>query len=345
MTTPLMTLALILPLVWQPVTLSTKASIRGVAVSRDGAISVAGNGPEVWVSVDNGKTWTGRTPNRDDATDYRCVSMPASKVILIASAGTPALILRSENLGETWKEVFNDDRAAAFIDGMQFWDSERGIAFGDPVDGRFLLLKTDDGGETWNDVDCKVLPLAGEAGFAASNGSLALPRKSSCMIGLGARHDLGASRVLISDDTGQTWNVSEIAQIPAGPSSGIFALTIQDSGFGIAVGGDYKLTEHAEGHVAVTKDLGRTWRLPTGVSPHGFRSSVIFVPATETTIESGYPNGFWLTTGPSGTDISEDGEDWKRLSDIGFHALNLTANGTPLAVGSDGRVALLMGAP
>lgn len=331
-TAPL-TLALILPLTWQFIPILKPASLRGVAVSPDGVFCVAGSGPTVWVSRDQGEKWSERTPEQENAKDYRCVAMPDSNSILIASAGSPALILRSEDLGRHWKVVHSDERPAAFIDGMRFWNSRQGIAFGDPVGGKFLLLKTNDGGRTWREIDSGIKPLDGEAGFAASNGSMDLSDESTITIGLGAQTNQIASRVIKSNDSGNTWSVSDIECIASGNSSGIFALTMRPSGFGIAIGGDYRLTDLAKNHIAVTEDHGRTWRLPKGNPPGGFRSSVIFVP--------GKNGGFWLTTGPSGTDISPDGEVWRALSKEGFHALSLTSDSVPIAAGSDGRVALL----
>jgi hypothetical protein len=87
--------------------------------------------------------------------------------------------------------------------------------------------------------------------------------------------------------------------------------------------------------------------MATGKGPRGFRSSIIYVPAPQATPGSDTfrrESGYWIATGPSGTDISADGEDWKPLSEMGYHALHLTPEGVPLAVGSDGRIAILKAA-
>ncbi len=339
-------LALILPLDWRVVTLPNDASLRGVAIASDSVIAVAGSGPQVWVSADAGISWQERTPHRDGVTDYRCVAMPTENVLLVASAGSPAVIARSEDYGRSWSTVHLDERPAAFIDAMRFWDANRGVAFGDPVGGEFLLLATDDAGQTWRDLNCPVKPLEGEAGFAASNGSISLAGDSFIAIGLGGRADGGSSRVLVSHDAGQTWTSHEIAEMPASPTSGIFSIVIRESGFGIAVGGDYMLTDQTAGNIAVTEDHGKTWRLPTGKRPGGFRSSIMFLPSkSPQNPDSQNPDSqrgdYWLAAGPTGTDISDDGEDWRPLSEKGFHALSLLPNGTPIATGSDGRFAIM----
>jgi hypothetical protein len=230
--------ALVMPLAWQSSKLSTDASLHGVAVSSGGVTIVAGNGPQVWVMNNIDQTWSDRTPNIVGVTDYRCAVTPSDSVLLVASAGSPAVILRSVDFGVQWSTVHSDTRPAAFLDAIQFWDARRGIAFGDPVGGEFLILGTDDAGQTWRNLTCTVKPLEGEAGFAASNGSISLAGDSSIAIGLGGRADGGSSRVLISQDTGQTWTPHEVSVMPASASSGVFSIVLRESGFGIAVGGD-----------------------------------------------------------------------------------------------------------
>lgn len=341
-------LILVTPLKWQTIAPATGSSLRGMAVSSDGTLCVAGQGPVVWVSEDKGTTWKNCTPSIDGVTDYRCVEIPGDKTgdkksptarpLIVASAGSPAVILRSGDKGSTWQTTFFNDQPEAFLDSVHFWDSSRGIAFGDPLGGSFLLLKTIDGGKSWNRLECNIAPIDGEAGFAASNGSIALAEPGIVLVGLGGRVDQGPSRMLRSNDAGQNWTVSEVDAIPAGPSSGVFAIAMKGEGFGIAVGGDYKQLEQTDGNIAVTTDNGATWRPISGTPPAGFRSSVIYVPPG---VLSDQPTGCWLATGPSGTDISRNGEDWEPAGKVGFHALRIAPGGDIFACGSDGRVAVL----
>ena len=77
--------------------------------------------------------------------------------------------LRTTNGGGTWTLVFQNTEPTAFYDCMAFWDKHRGIAMSDPIDGRFRILATNDGGRSWHIVDADMPPaLPGEAGFAAS---------------------------------------------------------------------------------------------------------------------------------------------------------------------------------
>ena len=47
------------------------------------------------------------------------------------------------------------------LDAIAFWDESHGIAQGDPVDGRFLILTTDDGGLSWHPGPAVGMPRAG----------------------------------------------------------------------------------------------------------------------------------------------------------------------------------------
>ena len=60
--------------------------------------------------------------------------------------------------------------SAAFFDGIGFWNDKEGIIYGDPLKNRLLLLRTNDGGKSWEAFPEQDRPLlaAGEASFAAS---------------------------------------------------------------------------------------------------------------------------------------------------------------------------------
>lgn len=348
-------LLFILQVHWEETELPGGGSLRAVTVGDDGFVCAVGtvmDGADatrprgiVYCSGDGGKTWLDRTPDRSDVADYRCVSLVNSETLIIASAGSPAVILRSDDRGESWVTVFEDGRPDAFIDSVCFRDEDFGIAFGDPIDGQFLLLATNDAGVTWNGIPCEVEPRDGEAGFAASNGLISFPDEDTIVIGLGASGQNAASRVLRSTDRGKSWKWHLVEPIPVGPSSGIFGISIQENGAGVAVGGDYRNEDKVDGNIAVTKDGGVTWRKPKGAGPSGFRSSVLFVAGESA---SSRRTGYWLAVGPNGTDMSRDGESWTRIGQIGFHALagRLIPGAdekSPLAVGSGGRLGILNG--
>jgi photosystem II stability/assembly factor-like uncharacterized protein len=149
------------------------------------------------------------------------------------------------------------------------------------------------------------------------------------------------STVLRSNDLGQTWHDS-LCPIPSGEASGVFSIASVPSGRLVAVGGDYRPDQHSPYKAAYSDDAGKTWHL-SAVQPNAFRSSVVVLTTaegssdTEGSSDIEGSSQFWVATGPSGTDISPDGEHWVNGSTQGFHALASHPNGTLIAVGSEGR--------
>jgi photosystem II stability/assembly factor-like uncharacterized protein len=54
---------------------------------------------------------------------------------------------------------------------MRFSSEQNGIAFSDPIDGKWLILQTQNHGDSWQAIDSANIPdmAPNEAGFAASN--------------------------------------------------------------------------------------------------------------------------------------------------------------------------------
>jgi photosystem II stability/assembly factor-like uncharacterized protein len=209
---------------------------------------------------------------------------------------------------------------------MAFRDARRGLAFSDSVDGRFVVLRTENGGATWSRLPAAALPGAadGEGAYAASGSNVAI-RGDHAWIGT------TASRVLRSTNAGRTWSVAQ-TPLPTGPSAGIFSVAFRDTSRGVVVGGDYKQETSALDNAAVTSDGGRSWTVVNGLS--GFRSSVAYVPALTRTL---------VAVGPSGSDVSsDDGRTWKVIGGRGFHAITFAPGSRRgWAVGDKGGIARL----
>jgi photosystem II stability/assembly factor-like uncharacterized protein len=225
----------------------------------------------------------------------------------------------------------NDD-PAAFYDCMAFYPGgRRGLAVSDPVDGKFRILSTHDFGRSWT-----VLPNAGmpeaaptEAGFAASG---------DCLVTAGHRAYLGsgggAARVFASDDFGLTWTASD-STIPPGASAGVFALAFRTPDQGVAVGGDFADPADGVDAAATTYD-GTTWHNVGDLTHLGEDVAFMREHGRSLIVTGDYK-------GVQGTSVSDNGgRTWTRISDLGYHALDCTRDGSCWAAGSDGRVATLV---
>ncbi len=324
--------------VWQNFETGTQASLRGLAAVNEEVAWACGSKATIVQTVDGGKNWLRHTiPNLDDV-EIRSIHAWDSDKAIVATAGQPALILKTIDRGATWKITHENKSPQAFFDGMKFHKDRSGFAFSDPVDGSLLIVKTNDGGDSWQTVEPSAIPRmdSGEAGFAASNSSLHTFGGQLAWIGLGGGSD-GPSRIFRTRDGGAKWSSHTVPPIARGTSSGIFAIAFEDEHKGIAVGGDYNKLNVDKDNVAITTDGGLTWRAPLTSRPRGFRSSIIPLPASS-------KNGtrIWLTSGPSGCDWSTDGQKWSGLSDVGFHVLDVAIDGTVWSAGSNGRVSRLI---
>src|SRR5262249_11105130 len=227
--------------------------------------------------------------------------------------------------GDHWRLQFTDRNPKAFFDALAFWDADGGVAVSDSVDGRFVIIKTTDGGTSWIEIPPEKLPpaLAGEGAFAASGTCVATQGRNNVWIAT------SAARVLSSTDGGDTWQVAT-TPIPSGqPSVGVFSIAFKDPRNGVIVGGDYKKEGEARDNAAITNDGGRTWKLVKGPLPGGFRSAVAYAPGAS----------ILVTVGPSGSDYSlEGGASWAPIRGAGYHAISFSRSGAGWAVGGGGRV-------
>ncbi len=194
---------------WTPQASGTTASFRGLSIVDDTTLWASGTrGTFVW-TTDGGATWhAGQVPGAA-SLDLRAVhAVSIDTAYVMVSAQDTARIYKTTDRGQHWTIQYNDESKGAFLDAIAFFDSRHGLALGDPVGGRFVVLETLDGGAHWSRIPDAGLPpsLAGEGAFAASGTSLVVCGPHDVWFGTGGA---SASRVFRSTDSGRTWSVSE----------------------------------------------------------------------------------------------------------------------------------------
>ena len=307
------------------------ADLRAV-MATSGAVWASGAGGTWLRTTDGGNTWTSGTVPGAERLDFRSLAAFDERRAIVLSAGSPARMFKTVDGGASWREVYRNDAAEIFFDALRFADESRGYALADPIGGRFVLLETVDGGETWTELPG---PQArpGEGAFAASNSALAV-HGDRLWFGTGGT----AARVFRSTDRGRTWEVADVPAPSGAPSRGVFSLAFRDDLRGALVGGDYQAPE-APGAFATSEDGGIIWT--AGEPPAGYRSSVVFLGSVRL-----------VATGTSGTDSTEIVGWWRRKptepgsSDTngwgaigpGMNALSRWGDGG-WAVGAKGRIA------
>ncbi len=301
-------------------------SLRAVSAVSSTIVWTSGEKGTIARSLDGGRTWSWMTIPGFGDRDFRVLRAFDAKTAVAAAAGSPAVIVRTTDGGRHWSQVYRNDAAASFLDGMGFWDRQRGLAYGDPLDGRFLVLATEDGGASWRELAAARRPPAqpGEAGFAASDSSLRTWDAGMALIATGGRR----ARLWVSSDFGRSWTQRTCPIRQGASSQGIFSVAV-DGARWVVVGGDYRRPADRQGVACWSADGGVTWSAPTN-PPGGYRSAV-----------EALGDRRFLATGPNGTDLSIDGgATWRPIGTLGFHALARPPHGDIVfLVGAGGRIA------
>jgi photosystem II stability/assembly factor-like uncharacterized protein len=248
-------------------------------------------------------------------------------VVLAIGPGEASRIYRTTDGGRTWVEAFRNAEPTAFYNCLDFYPGgRRGLAVSDPVDGRFRVAATGDGGRSWT-----VLP---DAGMPDSTGEYNFSASGDCLVIRGRHAWFGsggaASRIFHSADRGRSWTASD-STIPAGESAGVFALAFKTPRDGVAVGGDFAAPDNGADASAYTRD-GRRWSNGGDLAHLGEDVAWIQGRALVVVGESGDVGGVSLS--------GDGGRTWARVSNVGYHSVDCTHDRSCWAVGGGGRVAM-----
>ena len=297
-----------------------KTTIRGLAAVNDRVIWASGTNGTVGLSLNGGETWKWIQVKGFEKTDFRDIEAfdPATAVIM--GIGEPAYILRTVDAGQTWKVVFENKTPGMFLDAMEFWNEQSGIVIGDPVNQKFFIARTFDGGNSWRTIPPQNYPVAdsGEACFASSGTNIrVLAKDEACFISGGRR-----SRLFIRDKK------IDLPIMQGKATTGANSFAVKNKKTMIIVGGDFTKADGINGNCVITHDGGKTWSAPKQ-GPHGYRSCIEYIGANS-----------WICCGLNGVDYStDDGNTWTLVSDESFHVCRKARDGkTIFLAGVNGKV-------
>lgn len=307
----------------------TEASFRGLSVVDDSVVWLSGSKGWVGRSINGGKDWRFLQVVGYEAYDFRSLYAFDAQKAIIANAGSPAHVLLTTDGGITWNLVYKNENPEAFPDGMDFWNQQEGLIYGDPIRQRMMILRTQDGGQSWEELSAQQEPLLeqGEASFAASGTNIRSFAGGSVAIATGGK----VSRLWFSKDQGHNWQSVTTPIIQGEAATGIFSFAFWDQNRGIIVGGDYTQDTLKTKHVFLTFDGGQTWEAPTKPTG-GYRSCVEYLDQASL-----------LACGTSGVDLSLDGgKNWKTISPEAYHVVRKARTGKLVVLaGGKGKVAIL----
>lgn len=312
---------------WKRQEIKTESDFRGLSVVSSDVAWVSGTKGTFGRTTDAGKTWNVGVVPDAEKLDFRDVEAfgESTAYLMSAGPGEGSRIYKTTDAGKTWALQFNNTDKDAFYDSIAFWDEQHGIAMSDPVDGRFQLITTEDGGTHWNKLPQKSLPVAlpKEGAFAASGTCLVTHGKNDVWFCTGGAKTV---RVWRSNDRGRTWESSDTPLMAGVESAGIFSIAFRDAKNGMIVGGDYRKPTELGATGAITSDGGKTWKLIDKAFP--FRSAVAWAKDR------------WVTVGTSGSHISvDDGVTWKEADRENYNNVAFAPTGEGWAAGPKGRVA------
>ncbi len=308
-----------------PVEKTLENHLRGLYQVDDNIAWASGTKCSVIKTI-NGKDWTDVSVKDTANLDFRDIHAFNENEAVVLSAGNGVAIFHTGDGGSSWKLVYSDTNASVFFDGMDFNEQGIGFAFGDPINGKMQLLKSDDFGKSWITITPENQPelLENEAGFAASGTGIIVSDKAiKIATGGGAK-----SRILVSEIENLDWKYYD-TPIASGDGTGIFSMSFMDELNGVIVGGNYIDSTNATSNCAITKDGGQTWTLISNKNPRGYRSCVA---ANQSGSEL-------ITSGRTGVEYSLDnGKSWLALSDQGYYSVTIHES-AGWAVGRYGKMA------
>jgi photosystem II stability/assembly factor-like uncharacterized protein len=298
-------------------------NIRGLYVVNDNTAWISGSKGYVAITTNAGKTWTWQQIKGYETADFRGIKAFSDKEAIIMSSGTPALVLKTIDGGLNWKLEYKNTDTSCFMDAISFIDPKHGFILGDPVNNKFFMLETIDGGETWGNYTQNPVALPNEAAFAASNTCFRITSKNKYIAtgGLFAEVD-------ISNQNGG-WAHHQIPIFKGKLSKGAFSIAINNNHL-VVVGGDYQHDTNSDSTACYSTDGGYIWHLAE-VPTAGYQSCVEFINAST-----------FLSTGTSGSNITTDnGRTWRKINNVSFNVCGSSMHKKLILIaGNNGKIAI-----
>ncbi len=319
---------------WSVQTSGLDTNLRGVSVVCNRGseekphyiIWASGSNGVILRSTNDGTTWKQLTVKGAGELDFRDIEAfdAYTAYVMSSGEGEKSRIYKTSDGGKTWKLQYTNRRSDFFLDALACDSRTHCYALSDPVEGKFVVLATENG-EGWQELPRDKMPAAmpGEGAFAASGSALTLCEDGSIYFGTG----VGMARILRSRDRGRSWE-AVATPVAAGPSGGIFSVACEGRArYLVAVGGDYKQPAQAKQAAIYSEDSGKTWKVAEQ-QPGGYRSAV-----------GAFSHQDFVAVGPNGTDISHDhGKHWKHTDHLSLNAVSF-AGAQGWAVGPKGTIA------
>lgn len=312
------------------------------------------------------KAQTVKLLTKESKASFRGLSVVTDKIVWVSgSAGT---VGRSLDSGNTWKWMkVKGFEQKEFRDIEAFSETSAIIM---AVDEPAYILKTNDGGDTWqvvfenkdkgmfldamefwNEQSGIVIgdPIGGKffiartfdggitwQGIPGSNRPVAAEGEACfASSGTNIRKLTNAEAIFISGGKLSSVFVRDkkitLPMLQGKESTGANSIAIKNKKKWIIVGGDFMQRDSSSGNIAITYDAGKTW-VNSSKPPMGYRSCIEYLRKKQ-----------WITCGLNGVDISnDDGKTFYRVSSEGFHVVRKAKKGKAVFFAGNGKIGKLV---
>ncbi len=295
----------------------TESLLQAISIVVNQTVWISGHNASFVRSTDGGQSWQLFTHPTGDTLQFRDVhAFDANKVVLMSAGSGPLSRIFTFSEGSNWEENFVMEDSLGFLNSIDFWDTQNGIAYGDAIDEYPYILLTKNGGKSWERAPTENMPKAGEGegGFAASGTCVTVGENGKAWIATGAN---GNSRVLITGDFGLTWEAVE-SPVVRGEAAGNTSVSFEGEN-GFITGGDITQQDIYTENCAFSNDGGKTWTLTQNPKTTGaFYGGSISQVGEDI---------FTFACGPKGLDYTSDlGQTWTNLDTLDYWAVAFKEN-------------------
>jgi photosystem II stability/assembly factor-like uncharacterized protein len=295
----------------------TQALLQAISIVDENTAWISGHNATFVLTKDGGANWQQFNHPTGDSLQFRDVHGFNKNKAVLMSAGSGSLSrIFTFTAPDQWEENFVMQDSLGFLDCIDFWDDQRGIAYGDAIDNYPYILLTSDGGKSWSRADSTNMPKAGkgEGGFAASGTCVTTGVNGKAWVATGAG---GNCRFLVTEDYGQSWR-AVASPLIKGDAAGNTSVSFVNN-MGVVTGGDLLVTDDYTENCAFSTDGGDTWNLSNQPQTLGaFYGSAITQVGDQT---------FAFACGPNGIDYTDDtGETWNKLDSLNYWAVSIKGN-------------------
>jgi photosystem II stability/assembly factor-like uncharacterized protein len=322
----------------QVLTSGTNTSLRGMSTPSDDIIWVSGSNGTIARSVDAGKSWRWLIVEGFEKKDFRDIEAFDSSTAIAMAVDNPAFIIKTTDGGTTWKKVFERTMEGMFLDAMDFKNKKDGICVGDPLINKklnkrfFYILKTHDGGDTWEEDTTNTIPPAqtGEAIFAASGTNIYFLDNTDFEYAFVTGGTV--SKLYMIGRKGKESKVVNVPVIHGKETTGIFSMATNKRKAFYCIGGDYKMPEAPFLNYSYTLDGGDNWRSSPVALPFGYRSCIQIIEGKRL-----------VACGSTGVDFGENGQnEWKKVSLESFNVCMVGKGKQVFFAGEKGKIGKLI---